>query len=161
MKFRLFLAAAAVSISVFSVSGQEKKPGVDTLNWMTGCWEMNNKGRITTERWSKATSNLILGTSQTVKDGKSVAFEYLRIMDNGQGMVYVAKPSSAKEETSFMALKTGDKEVVFENLKHDFPQRIIYKLTKADALSARIEGTGADGKINGMDFPMTKVSCDQ
>ena len=161
MKFKLLIAAASVFVFSISALGQEKKPGVDTLGWMTGCWEMNNKGRITTERWSKATSNLILGTSQTVKDGKSVAFEYLRIVDNGQGVVYVTKPSSAKEETSFMALKTGDKEVVFENLKHDFPQRIIYRSNKADALFARIEGAAADGKINGMDFPMTKVSCDQ
>ncbi len=159
MKFKLFLTAAAVFVFSVSLMGQEKNTSVDTLSWMTGCWEVSDKGRVTTERWGSATSNLILGTSQTVKDGKSVAFEFLRVVNNGHGMIYVAKPADAKTETAFMVSKTGDKEVVFQNLKHDFPQRIIYKLTKPDALFARVEGAAADGKISGMDFPMTKVKC--
>lgn len=156
------ITAILVTVLAFglhsSAIGQEVKSSISSLAWLSGCWEMNKNGRVTTESWSKTTSNLILGTSQTVKDGKSVAFEYLRIVDNGQGMVYVAKPSSAKDETLFPLLKTGENEIVFENLKHDFPQRIIYKLAKPDALSARIEGT-MDGKLSGMDFPMTRVKC--
>jgi hypothetical protein len=145
-------------IQLNSAIAQDAKPGINSLTWLSGCWEMNKNGRVTTESWSRPTSNLIIGTSQTVKDGKSVAFEFLRIVDNGHGMIYVAKPSDAKDETPFMVSKTGENEVVFENLKHDFPQRIIYKLTKPDALSARIEGT-MDGKLSGMDFPMTRTKC--
>lgn len=148
-----------VLVCCAAVNAQDTKQSVDSLNWISGCWEMNVIGRVTTERWGKATENLMLGTSQTAKGTKSVAFEYLRIVNNGQGFVYIAKPSSAKEETSFTAAKVGDKEITFENLKHDFPQRIIYKQTKPDALASRIEGM-MDGKLTVMDFAMARVKCE-
>jgi hypothetical protein len=155
IKFVVCLATI-ISIAAF-VSAQT--PSVNTLSWMTGCWEVNDNGRVTTERWAAPTENLMLGTSQTVKNGKSVAFEFLRVYSGPQGMAYIAKPSSAKEETSFAFLKAGDKEIVFENLKHDFPQRIIYKADKSDSLFARIEGM-QNGKLAGMDIPMRRVKCE-
>ena len=142
-----------------AINGQDARQSVDSLSWISGCWEQNSSGRVTTERWGKATDNLMLGMSQTVKGTKTVAFEYIRIVNDGHGLTYIAKPSDAKEETPFTVIKTGDKEIVFENLKNDFPQRIIYKQTKPDALAARIEGM-MDGKLKGIDFPMIKVKCE-
>jgi hypothetical protein len=139
---------------------QDSKAGVNGLGWMSGCWEVNDGRSITTERWAKPTENLMLGTSQTVRNGKTASFEFLRIVNNGHGLVYVALPSSAKEPTPFPFLRMGEKEVVFENLKHDFPQRIIYRSDKADSLFARIEGPGKDGSIKGMDIPMKRVRCE-
>jgi hypothetical protein len=126
---------------------------------MTGCWEVNDNGVVTTERWAKPTENLMIGSSQTVKNGKTVSFEFLRIVNNGTGMAYVAKPSSAQTETPFAVSKAGGKEIVFENLKHDFPQRIIYRSDRPDSLFARIEGM-QNGKLEGMDIPMKRVRCD-
>ena len=141
-----------------SIHAQDAKSSVNGLSWMSGCWEVNDNGVITTERWAQPTENLMIGTSQTVKNGKTVSFEFLRIANNGQGFVYVAKPSSAQSETPFAFAKMGDKEIVFENLKHDFPQRIIYRADKADSLFARIEGM-QNGKLEGMDIPMKRVKC--
>jgi hypothetical protein len=45
--------------------------------------------------------------------------------------------------------------VTFENPAHDFPQRVIYKLTAPDKLGARIEGM-RNGNLRGVDFPMTR-----
>ena len=47
--------------------------------------------------------------------------------------------------------------MVFENPKHDFPQRIRYRL-KGDTLHARIEGT-INGKERAIDFPYQRASC--
>jgi hypothetical protein len=134
-------------------------PSMNSLSWMAGCWESSDNGRVTTERWAAPTENLMIGTSQTVKNGKSVSFEFLRVFSGPQGMAYIAKPSSAKEETAFAFLKAGAKEIIFENLKHDFPQRIIYKTDRSDSLFARIEGM-QNGKLAGMDIPMKRVKCD-
>ena len=101
----------------------------------------------------------MIGSSQTVKNGKTVSFEFLRIVNNGQGFAYIAKPSSAQSETAFAFAKMGEKEIVFENLKHDFPQRIIYRSEKQDSLFARVEGM-QNGKLAGMDIPMKRVQCD-
>lgn len=147
------------TLSSSAVSAQDTKTSVNTLAWISGCWEVNDNGRVTTERWGKSTENLMIGTSQTVKNGKSVAFEFLRVVNNGHGLFYIAKPSSAKDETPFMVAKTGTSEIVFENLKHDFPQRIIYRSEQKDLLFARIEGT-VNGQLKGMDIPMKRIKCD-
>jgi Domain of unknown function (DUF6265) len=157
---RKILTITALMMLGISASAQDiTKTKVTDLSWISGCWELNDNGRVTTERWAKATENLMLGTSQTVRGTKSVAFEYLRIVNNGQELVYVAQPSNAKEPTSFTAKTVAANEVVFENLKHDFPQRIIYKQTAPDKLAARIEGP-MNGKETAMDFPMVRVKCD-
>ncbi len=153
-----FSALLLFVLAISYVSAQTTN-SVSTLLWMTGCWEVNDNGRVTIERWAKPTENLMIGTSQTVKNGKSVAFEFLRVVNNGHGLVYVALPSSAKEPTPFPFLKMGEREVVFENLNHDFPQRIIYRQTAADSLFARIEGM-QNGKLEGMDIPMKRVKCE-
>jgi len=92
------------------------------------------------------------------RNGKMTAFEFLRIVESDAGIHYISKPSQNKEESAFKLVKSSANEVVFENSTHDFPQRIIYRLTKPDALSSRIEGT-MNGKASGVDFPMTRAKC--
>lgn len=147
---------AAMSITAFS---QNTKQPVTVLSWISGCWETTSEGRTTTERWGKTTENLLVGTSQTVKGTKTVAFEFLHILNNGQGLYYIAQPSGAKAPTPFGAISVTANEVVFENSKHDFPQRIIYRQDKADSLFARIEGKQGEKEMS-MDFPMKRVKCD-
>lgn len=154
----LLIAATLIALS-FSGMAQDTKQNVTALGWMSGCWEMDGTKSTTTERWSKATDNLMLGTSQTVKGTKSLAFEFLRIVNNGTGLIYMALPSDAKEPTAFAAIKVTANEVIFENPKHDFPQRIIYRLTKKDSLLARIEGNQGEKKM-AMDFPMERIKCE-
>ena len=153
---RLVLVIFAAT-SVGHVAAQVK-PDVNSLAWMSGCWEMKKPTSTTTERWGSATDNLLIGTSQTVKGTKSVAFEFLRIMSTPEGITYFAQPSNAKDPTAFPAVKVTATEAVFENLKHDFPQRIIYKADGTEKLNARIEGT-MEGTLKGMDFAMTRTKC--
>jgi hypothetical protein len=47
----------------------------------------------------------------------------------------------------------------FENLEHDFPQRILYRLFPDGRLLVRIEGNRG-GVPSGVDFPMRRVPCD-
>lgn len=148
-------------IAAFSMIAlaQDTKQNVTALAWISGCWENTSEGRTTIERWGKATDNLMIGTSQTVKGTKSVAFEYLRIMSDANGLAYIALPSNAKEPTAFPAIKITANEAIFENAKHDFPQRIIYRQDKADSLFARIEGKQGEKEM-GMDIPMKRVKCE-
>ena len=142
-----------------SLHAQDGKSSVNSLGWISGCWEGNDNGAVTTERWTRPTENMMLGMSQTIRNGKTVSFEFLRIANNGQGLAYIAKPSDAQTETPFAFAKMGEREIVFENMKHDFPQRIIYRSDKPDSLFARIEGM-QNGKLEGMDFPMKRVKCE-
>lgn len=150
---------AIIAVCTFSAFAQDTKQNATALSWISGCWETTGEGRTTTERWGKATDNLMIGTSQTVKGTKSVAFEFLRIVNNGHGLMYVAQPSDAQSPTAFAAVKVTANEVIFENAKHDFPQRIIYRQDKSDLLFARIEGKQGEKEM-GMDIPMKRIKCE-
>jgi hypothetical protein len=66
--------------------------------------------------------------------------EFLRIGRHEDGIAYFASPRSAPP-TPFRLIETGARRVVFENKRHDFPQRILYWLDPDGRLHARIEGT--------------------
>ncbi len=101
----------------------------------------------------------MLGIGRTVRNGKTVEHEFLQIRLNAEGkVVYIALPSRQKEAT-FVASSIGERAITFENLQHDFPQRIIYRALAENRLAARIEGMRG-GNLRGIDFPMTRVSCE-
>lgn len=100
----------------------------------------------------------MLGMNRTVRQGQTVAFEYLRIYENeGKSLTLHASPSQ-QSSTSFELASISQNEVVFENLEHDFPHRIMYRLPEPDRLVGRIEGI-SKGESRAIDFPMTRKTC--
>lgn len=95
---------------------------------------------------------------QDSQDGKTVDFEFLRLIEDSGSVFYVAKPTANKEETRFKLVKATANEIVFENPAHDFPQRIMYRID-GTKLVARIEGT-RDGKTRGIEFPYSRAKCE-
>ena len=92
----------------------------------------------------------MLGMSRTVKNGKTVAFEYVRIEERKDGLVYVANPSG-QAKAEFRQVELTDSLIVFANPSHDFPQRIRYERKSDGSLLARIEGE-MGGKSRAVDF---------
>ncbi|OYT92733.1 MAG: hypothetical protein CFE43_06585 [Burkholderiales bacterium PBB3] len=130
-----------------------------TLAWLAGCWASETGEVGSGEHWLPLAGGTMLGVGRTVKNGKTVSHEFLQIRVNAEGKpVYIAIPSGQKE-ASFVAILVADGAVTFENLQHDFPQRILYKALPDNRLAARIEGL-RNGALRGIDFPMKRVSCD-
>ncbi len=155
------LGCLAFFILCGCVNGQENKPTIGSLGWIAGCWEMSIPQRQMTisEHWMKPSGGMLIGMSRTVRGEKARGFEFLRIVSSDAGIEYISKPSQNKEETAFKLVRMSSAEAVFENLGHDFPQRIIYRLESPDSLHARIEGE-RNGKLSGIDFPMKRTKCD-
>jgi hypothetical protein len=99
----------------------------------------------------------ILGLSRTTRDDRLASFEIVVIRKRDGTLVYEADPSGQSPAT-FVANTIGDATIVFENLEHDFPQRIGYQRSGPDSLSAWIEGT-RDGEARRIDFPYRRVPC--
>lgn len=121
------------------------KPAMATMTdmaWLAGAWVGTKGTRSTEERWSPPLGGSMLGTSRTVSRGTMVAFEFLRIVERDGGLVYLAQPGG-RPPTEFVLTEIGKTRAVFENPRHDFPQRIVYELSDAGALSASI------GFVNG------------
>lgn len=126
-------------------------PDLSTLSWISGSWISRSDGRSAEEHWTHADAGSMFGVSRTIAGGKTVSFEFLRIEKTSDGITYFAAPKGRSPATPFKAVQTEDHRVVFENLKHDFPQRIIYWRESDGPLRARIEGAEA-GKQKGSEW---------
>jgi len=155
MLARLVLFGAIVT-STLAMSPQDSP--LDRVRWLAGCWELRGQNRLTIEMWMPPAGGLMLGASRTVVGGTAREFEHLRIKAEGANLSYIALPSG-QNETVFPAKQVSDTLIVFENLKHDFPQRIMYRRRGADSIVARIEGPGPNNSTRGFDFPMRRANC--
>ncbi|MEO8572543.1 MAG: DUF6265 family protein [Pyrinomonadaceae bacterium] len=126
MKFVLLV----VFVATFPVStlAQVSSTKLSDLGWLAGCWEMNNEKSAMqiTEMWMKPAGDAMIGVGRTLKAGKLINFEFLRIIETANGLAYVSRPSGNKEDTAFPLKTSTANAVVFENPVHDFPQRILY-----------------------------------
>lgn len=114
------------------------------LDWLAGTWVMTKGTRTTEESWLRAAGGMMIGVSRTVAADKVREFEFLRIEQRGTDIFYVAQPGG-RPPTEFKLVKSSDKELVFENLQHDFPQQIIYVRNEDGSMTASIKGPGKDG----------------
>ncbi|MES2130058.1 MAG: DUF6265 family protein [Pseudomonadota bacterium] len=133
---------------------------VAPFSWMQGCWRATDDAEAGSgEQWMSAAGGTVIGMSRTVRKGKTVAWEFLQIREVEPGKLAYIAMSSGRAPTTFALLRQDGKEFVFENLAHDFPQRIIYRRDGEQKLFARIEGS-VQGKAKGIDFPMTRIPCE-
>ena len=114
---------------------------VDTLRWMSGCWTLSRGQSISDEMWMVPRGGVMLGVARTVSAGKVRETEFTRIFATNDTLVYAASPSN-QAATNFYAKRIAPGEIVFENLAHDFPKRIVYRAAAPDSLIAYIEGAG-------------------
>jgi len=150
---------ALVLLSVSLAPAYADDPSVARMSWMTGCWSYIDGDPGSGEQWMAPAGGTLLGMSRTVSDGKTVAFEFLRIAEDDKGTPSLVALPSGQAATTFTLLRQSDNEVAFENPEHDFPQRVIYRLTPGPTLIGRIEGT-VKGKTKSVDFPMKKIDCE-
>jgi hypothetical protein len=130
---------------------------VDALGWMAGCWRLETSSRVVDEQWMAPSGGGMLGMSRTVAKGRVAEHEFVQIREEAGQLVYIAQPSS-QAQARFVAMTIGAQDVVFENLQHDFPQRIIYRRAADGGLHARIEGE-RNGQRRGVDFSYASVPC--
>ena len=110
----------------------------DLPSWMAGSWGGTTDGVKMEEHWTSADGGLMLGMHRDAAPNGKTSFEFLRIEKKGNALVYHAMPNGRPPTPFALKTLTADR-VVFENLGHDFPQRIIYWRDGA-RLCARVEG---------------------
>jgi Domain of unknown function (DUF6265) len=154
-------AAAAAPAPTEPAAARDPASSLEWFGWLHGCWAGKVNQRDFREDWLPARGDMMVGVSQTVVQGKTQDFEYLRLEVRPDGIFYIAVPSG-KNETAFrFAGKTldGANELfTFENSVDEFPQRIVYRHATEGWLYAQVEG-----KINGSPrsaiYPMRNIDC--
>ena len=120
------------------------------MAWLAGAWAGTRGKASVEERWCQPLGGAMLGVSRTVSRDKMVAFEYLRIVERDGGLVYVAQPGGAKP-TEFVLTELSATRAVFENPRHDSPQRIVYEVSAEGGMSASI-GYAKGGRPQRFEF---------
>jgi len=126
---------------VGSVAAQTNRPpahaAISTMAWLAGEWVSEAGPVKIEERWTPAAGGAMLAVSRTVKDGRMVEFEFLRIVERDGGLVYIAQPNG-RPPTDFVMTAIDARTATFENPAHDFPKMIRYSLRADGRLEARI-----------------------
>ena len=130
---------------------------IDDASWLTGCWSGGEGDTRSEEHWMAPDGGTMIGMNRTVRGNETVAYELVRIVETGaESLAYIASPSG-QATTRFDLVRAGDDELVFENLAHDFPQRILYRRLDRDRIVARIED---ESGARAVDFPLHRKRCD-
>ena len=145
-----FVAVALSTVAVFHSSSRSepvqkpdagKRWDLQQLSWMKGLWTSQEGDRRIEEYWTEPAGKTMMGVARTIVGEQTVDFEFLRIVQTKPDtIVYLASPGGRCPPTSFELKQIEGKRVVFENLNHDFPQRVIYWRDPDGMLHARIEG---------------------
>jgi hypothetical protein len=135
------------AVTAFTSGASGQTDPLQGLSWLAGSWAGEDGGTAAEEVWIPPKGGVMLGVHRDVSNGKAVFFEFLRIQATPDGIVYFASPKGAPP-TPFRLVESRSDRAVFENLKHDFPVRILYWLAPDGALHARIEGPGEKPKAS-------------
>jgi len=149
----LILAAAVVVMLALSASRRASTPrdttaldsptSISGLAWFAGSWETDDRGRYVEEHWTRPAGGTMLGMSRTVRGGKTVAFEFIRLESRPDGIFYVAQPQG-HPPVDFKLAELQGQEATFVNPGHnDHLKKIVYRKNLDGSLTARIEGEDA------------------
>lgn len=125
---------------------------IDSVTWLIGTWENNTAKGSVYESWTRVNNIELAGKSFKVHEEDTVVFETIKLIEENNVLYYlpVVKNQNDGRPVRFTSKKVTKNELVFENLAHDFPQRIVYTLV------AVISGT-INGSNRSMVFPMKRV----
>jgi hypothetical protein len=132
------------SIFLLSACSTTEETEINSLKWMLGKWQSSTEEGILYEEWKKVNDSTYSGHAYAITpEGDTTFSETAEITKNNGAITYSVTVN--EESTTDFALVDNQERAVFENVDHDFPQRIIYQKLAKDSLFARIEGT-VDGE---------------
>lgn len=124
------------------------------LSALVGCWKGGTGAVDMREQWSDSDGGAMLGTTRYLREGVLVDWEFARILQSDSAIVLWPYPKGEQSPRGFSLVETGS-DLVFENLEHDFPVRIIYRVVDSDHLAPRIEGPDGEGR----GWELRRVPC--
>jgi len=125
--------------------------------FMAGCWTGTLGRRTIEEVYTTPAANLMQGMTRYLQDGRAVDYEFTRIDITPTGSQLVPHPKG-QPAVAFTQKEASANRFVWENLQHDFPQRITYSAPTRDSLVARVEGS-ADGNSRAFEYRMARMKC--
>lgn len=126
-------------------------------NWLIGRWENNSEQGNLLETWEKQNDSVYLGHSYFIKGKDTLHFESVELKQKGENVYYipVVRGQNDGKPVEFKMTASSPKQMTFQNLKHDYPQKIVYSQITVDSLVATVSGI-QEGKQSIELYPMKK-----
>lgn len=107
---------------------------------LCGSWQLENSAN--TEYWSKKSPDFYSGILYSIEGNDTIVFEKMSLKKIGENIYFIAEVSDQnnQEPIRFLLNGSSSKALEFENADHDFPNKIVYRMTSEDRLEASIIG---------------------
>ncbi len=163
-----YLILTILIIIMIGCSSDDKYPGdsyprysYEKLNktfWLLGNWQHITEDGINLEHWERKNDSTFIGSSCVLIGQDTASAETLVLEQRHDTVTYnpTVRNQNHNQSVKFTLTKATDSLLVFENLQHDFPQKISYGRISEDSIIAEISGK-LKGKETVISFPYTKV----
>jgi len=125
----LFILLISIRVSANSCSS------LTNLTWVVGKWQTDEKAPFTSEIWRKISDKTFEGQGQTNTNDES-----LRLVKMSNEVFYLAKVSHNTVPIAFKLTYCKNKQFIFENNQHDFPNKIEYRQIDSNTLHVTVSG---------------------
>lgn len=153
------VAVCVVALTSVAFAAPIQRVEIGQIAWLAGCWEMVATQKTVEEQWMGPRGGTMIGTSRTFRSDSLVTYELVIVREQGGQLAYEAHPSG-QATAVFLSRTVTDSMIVFENLEHDFPQRVGYERKGRDLVHAWVEGPH-QGRVRRITFVYHRTPCPQ
>ena len=147
----LTIIASILSCKKYDKNGREIKDydELEKANWLLGKWEFKNENGTLQEIWTTKNDSTFSGQSYFINKKDTIHKETIDLLEDNGELKYIAIVNGENQNlpTTFNFKETVEKELIFENPKHDYPSKIVYKLKDSLNLDITISGKQLGKKI--------------
>jgi hypothetical protein len=158
MKKTIIILVLLLAFSACKNSDSAKNEKIKAASWLIGNWADKSGEGSLTENWVELNDSTFQAQSYYVKEKDTLHFESITLQQKGKYLVYNAavKGQNNDQPVAFKLSLGTAQQLVFENLKHDYPQKISYTKITSDSMIAKISGI-QQGKPSSEEFSMKKI----
>ncbi len=141
----ILVLLASVSCNKYDAKGNLIKEynELAKAKWLEGEWEKTDSLGTLIEIWQPKNDSTFAGQSYYIQDEKdTIHNEQIELIQDKEHLIYSATVKGENNNTAipFQLTKDEDSLLVFENPKHDYPQKLEYRLLKNKGISIIVSG---------------------
>ncbi|WP_207720152.1 DUF6265 family protein [Flavobacterium undicola] len=135
-----------------------EKDLIKKADWLIGNWENKTNLGTLSENWEKVNDSTFKAKSLFIKDKDTIHNESIILQQKGETLTYTTTILGQNEDKPirFQLKEDIETELVFENPKNDYPQKISYKKTANTSLVTQISGMQF-GKPSSEKYTLVKI----
>lgn len=131
-----------LTLSLSSCFNSNKKSKITAADWLPGKWENKSIDGDLLETWTKLNDSVYDGKSYFIKGNDTLHSEHIQLIQKGENLIYISniKGQHNDKPITFIHDVKIEKQLVFENIKNDYPKKISYDPISKDGLIVEISG---------------------